>query len=44
MPLRILVVDDDDRTVDTVSMYLAHAGFDVVTCGDGQRAVEPARE
>ena len=38
------MVDDDDRTVDTVSMYLAHAGFDVVTCGDGQRAVELARE
>jgi len=38
------VVDDDDRIVDTVSMYLAHAGFDVVTCGDGKRAVELARE
>jgi len=38
------VVDDDDRIVDTVSIYLAHAGFDVVTCGDGKRAVELARE
>ena len=38
------MVDDDDRIVDTVSMYLAHAGFDVVTCGDGKRAVELARE
>ena len=44
MPHRILVVDDDDRTVETVSMYLAHAGFDVVTCGEGQRAVALARE
>jgi len=44
VPLRILVVDDDDRTVDTVSMYLAHAGFEVVTCGDGKRAVELLRE
>lgn len=38
------MVDDDDRIVDTVSIYLAHAGFDVVTCGDGKRAVELARE
>ncbi|MGE0862537.1 MAG: response regulator transcription factor [Vicinamibacterales bacterium] len=44
MPLRILVVDDDDRTVETVSMYLSHAGFDVVTCGDGKRALELVRE
>jgi DNA-binding response OmpR family regulator len=44
VPHRILVVDDDDRTVETVSMYLAHAGFDVVTCGEGQRAVALARE
>jgi DNA-binding response OmpR family regulator len=42
--LRILVVDDDDRTVETVSMYLAHAGFEVVTCSNGRRAVELARE
>ncbi len=44
MPLRILVVDDDDRTVETVSMYLSHAGFDVVTCGDGRRALDLVRE
>jgi DNA-binding response OmpR family regulator len=44
VPLRILVVDDDDRTVETVSMYLSHAGFEVVTCGDGRRALDLARE
>jgi len=42
--LRILVVDDDDRTVETVSMYLAHAGFEVITCSDGTRAVELVRQ
>ena len=44
MALRILVVDDDDRTVETVSMYLAHAGFEVITCSDGKRALELVRE
>lgn len=44
MALRILVVDDDDRTVETVSMYLAHAGFEVITCSDGTRAVELVRQ
>jgi len=44
VPLRILVVDDDDRTVETVSMYLSHAGFDVATCGDGKRALDLVRE
>lgn len=44
MPLRILVVDDDDRTVETVSLYLSHAGFDVVTCSDGTRALELVRD
>lgn len=42
--MRILVVDDDDRTVETVCMYLSHAGFDVVTCGNGKRAIELVRE
>jgi DNA-binding response OmpR family regulator len=44
VPLRILVVDDDDRTVETVSLYLSHAGFDVVSCSDGKAALDLARE
>ena len=44
MPLRILVVDDDERTVETVSIYLAHAGFEVTTCGDGRHALALVRE
>jgi DNA-binding response OmpR family regulator len=41
---RILVVDDDERTVEMVAMYLAHAGFDVVSCADGRVAIELVRE
>ncbi|MEO8679481.1 MAG: response regulator transcription factor [Vicinamibacterales bacterium] len=44
MPQRILVVDDDERTVQLVTMYLEHAGFEVLGCSDGRSAVELARE
>jgi len=36
----ILVVDDDERTVETVGLYLRHAGFRVVSCADGGTALE----
>jgi len=40
---RILVVDDDAKTVAAVRLYLEHAGFDVDTAGDGRAALERAR-
>jgi DNA-binding response OmpR family regulator len=39
MTPRILVVDDDDRTAETVELYLRHAGYDVVRSADGVRAL-----
>src|SRR2546423_13758141 len=36
---RILVVDDDPKTVSAVRLYLEHAGFDVRTAGDGSEAL-----
>ncbi|MBI1795697.1 MAG: response regulator transcription factor [Candidatus Eisenbacteria bacterium] len=39
----ILVVDDDAKTVASVRLYLEHAGFAVVTAGDGRTALERAR-
>jgi DNA-binding response OmpR family regulator len=44
VPARILVVDDDPRTVETVALYLGHAGFEVDTCGNGLEAVDLVRE
>ena len=40
---RILVVDDDAKTVAAVRLYLEHAGFAVDTAGDGRAALERAR-
>jgi DNA-binding response OmpR family regulator len=40
---RILVVDDDAKTVASVRLYLEHAGFAVDTAGDGRAALERAR-
>jgi DNA-binding response OmpR family regulator len=39
---RILVVDDDAKTVASVRLYLDHAGFDVVSAGDGHEALRLA--
>jgi DNA-binding response OmpR family regulator len=36
----ILVVDDDRKTVDLIKLYLEHAGFEVCTAYDGERALE----
>ena len=42
--LRALVVDDEPPLVKVVSTYLEREGFEVATAGDGERAVELARE
>jgi DNA-binding response OmpR family regulator len=39
---RILVVDDDETLTDLLSRYLARAGFDIETAGDGRAALERA--
>jgi len=40
--LEILVVDDDRKIVNLVSLYLKHEGFDVSAAFDGQEAVNQA--
>ena len=40
---RILVVDDHAKTVDSVRLYLEHAGFEVLAASDGERALALAR-
>jgi DNA-binding response OmpR family regulator len=40
---RILVVDDDVKTVASVRLYLDHAGLDVISAGDGHEALRLAR-
>jgi DNA-binding response OmpR family regulator len=40
----VLVVDDEPIIRDVLSRYLAHAGFEVETVGDGRRALEAIRE
>jgi DNA-binding response OmpR family regulator len=42
--LRALVVDDEPPLVHIVQTYLEREGFEVVTAGDGEQAVEAARE
>jgi len=39
----ILVVDDESQIAEIASDYLRHAGFDVITAGDGARALEMVR-
>jgi two-component system alkaline phosphatase synthesis response regulator PhoP len=39
----VLVVDDEPRIAAIASDYLRHAGYDVVTAGDGARALQMAR-
>jgi DNA-binding response OmpR family regulator len=36
---RILVVDDDAKTVASIRLYLEHAGFHVIAAGDGRQAL-----
>jgi DNA-binding response OmpR family regulator len=42
--LRALVVDDEPPLVKVVTSYLEREGFEVATAGDGEHAVELARE
>src|SRR5580693_1761960 len=39
---KILVADDESHILHVVSLKLRNAGFDVVTAGDGQEALELA--
>jgi len=41
---RVLVVDDDVKTVELVKMYLNRDGYRVVTANDGNEALRLARE
>lgn len=41
---RILVVDDDVKTVELVKLYLNRDGYKVLTAGDGVEALRLARE
>lgn len=40
---RVLVVDDDPKTVSSLRLYLEHAGFDVSVAADGRQALARAR-
>jgi len=40
---RILVVDDEKKTVESIRRYLEHGGFDVVVAYNGAQALEEAR-
>ncbi len=44
MRRRILLVEDDPKTRETVALYLRREGHEVVTAGDGVRALEAAHE
>ena len=41
---KVLVVDDDAKTVDLVKLYLNRDGYRVFTAGDGNEALRLARE
>ncbi|MHB0878494.1 MAG: response regulator [Anaerolineae bacterium] len=43
MDKTILVVDDDRKIVDLVSLYLRREGYTTLTAGDGHEALEMAR-
>ena len=40
----ILIVDDEPRIVELARDYLEHAGFEVVTAGDGTAGLATARD
>ena len=44
MRRRILLVEDDPKTRETVALYLQREGYDVATAADGVEALERARE
>ncbi|MFH0846873.1 MAG: response regulator transcription factor [Chloroflexota bacterium] len=41
---RVLVVDDDSKTVELVKLYLNRDGYKVLTAGSGREALELARK
>ncbi len=41
---KVLVVDDDVKTVEVVSLYLKHDGYNVIAAYDGNEALRLARE
>jgi len=41
---RVLVVDDDAKTVEVVSLYLKHDGYRVLAAYDGNKALRLAKE
>ena len=41
---RVLVVDDDEKTVELVKLYLNRDGYKVITAYDGEEALRLARE
>ncbi len=44
MTLKVLLVDDDRKTVELVKLYLENEGYDVLPAYDGHRAIHLARE
>ncbi|MBI4313546.1 MAG: response regulator transcription factor [Candidatus Omnitrophica bacterium] len=40
MPSQILLVDDDPKLLEMAEKYLTGQGFEVVTVGDGEKALE----
>ena len=44
MQRKILIVDDDKKTVDLIRLYLEREGYQVLTAYDGQEALEIARQ
>ncbi len=44
MRRRILLVEDDPKTRETVALYLQREGYEVATAEDGVRALDVARE
>lgn len=42
MSKRILIVDDDTMLCETLALNLRNAGYEVLTCGDGSKALELA--
>ena len=44
MSKKVLVVDDDIKTVEVVSLYLKHDGYHVLAAHEGNEALRLARE
>jgi signal transduction histidine kinase/CheY-like chemotaxis protein len=42
-PATVLLVEDDPRSVELLTLYLEGGGFEVVACGDGRAGMEAAR-